>query len=127
VPEEFIERWRDLQRDGRRPVRDPGAAAREWNAQRIRERVNDLRPRYGMHDYAVAARHDEHRELAALTEVAVDPADPGLGTSGNHGGDPGARGHRLGLLVKLAMMNCWRPTEPGLERSRRWNSESNGT
>jgi GNAT superfamily N-acetyltransferase len=125
VPEEFIEQVAAIYNAMGDAPRDPGAAAEEWNAQRIRERVNDLRPRYGMHDYAVAARHDDTGELAALTEVAVDPADPGWGHQVITAVTREHRGHRLGLLLKLAMRELLATTEPGLERLETWNAESN--
>ena len=102
--------------------REPGAAAEVWDAQRVRERVNDLQPRYGMHDYAVAARHDDTGELAALTEVAVDPEDPGWGHQVITAVTREHRGHRLGLLLKLAMMELLATTEPQLERIETWNA-----
>ena len=67
--------------------RDPEIAHEEWDAQRVRERVNDLRPQYGLRDYTVVARHDDTGELAALTEMSVDPANPGWGFQIIHGGD----------------------------------------
>ena len=67
-----------------------------------------------MHHYTVAGRHDATGELAALTEMAVDPADPGWGHQmftavTKH------RGHRLGLLMKIAMLDCSPPP------SRSWS------
>jgi hypothetical protein len=35
------------------------------------------------------------------------------------------RGHRLGLLVKLAMMELLATTEPQLERISTWNAQVN--
>ena len=96
--------------------RDPEIAATEWDAQRVRERINDLRPDFGMHDYTVAARHDDTGELAALTEMAVDPADPGWGHQVFTVVTRKHRGHRLGLLLKIAMMELLATTEPQLER-----------
>ena len=43
--------------------REPELAPQFWDAARIRERIS-LRPRFGMRDYAVAARHDDTGELA---------------------------------------------------------------
>lgn len=104
--------------------RDPGTAAEQWDAPRVRE-LHDLRPRYGMHDYTVAARHDDTGELAALTEMVVDPEDPGWGyqlltvVTREH------RGHRLGLLLKVAMMDLLMTAEAQLERVVTTNAESN--
>ena len=125
MPEEFIEQMAALYNAMNDAPREPGAAAEVWDAQRIRERVNALQPRYGMHDYAVAARHDDTGELAALTEVAVDPADPGWGHQVITAVTREHRGHRLGLLLKLAMMELLATTEPQLERIETWNAESN--
>ena len=125
VPEEFIERTAVIYNAMSDAPRDPGVAAEEWDAQRVREQVNDLLPRYGMHDYTVAARHDDTGELAALTGVTVDPADSGWGhqlltvVTREH------RGHRLGLLLKVAMMELLATTEPQMERISTWNAESN--
>src|SRR6202011_5308005 len=53
--------------------RDAEIAPEEWDARRVRERINDLRPCFGMHDYTVAARHDATGKLAALLQSR--PAD----------------------------------------------------
>ena len=125
VPEEFIEQTAAVYNGMADAPRDPEIAHEEWDAQRVRERVNDLRPHYGMRDYTVAARHDDTGELAALTEISVDPADPGWGfqvftvVARNH------RGHRLGLLLKIAMMELLATTEPQLERIVTWNGQGN--
>src|SRR6266550_6689281 len=77
VPEEYIEQTAAVYNGMADAPRDAEISHEEWDAQRVRERVNALRPQYGMRDYAVAARHEDTGELAGLTEVAVDPADPG--------------------------------------------------
>ena len=64
-------------------------------------------------------------ELAAFTEIAVDPADPGWGHQMLTGVTRAHRGHRLGLLVKIAMVEWLRAAEPTLERIQTWNAESN--
>jgi GNAT superfamily N-acetyltransferase/RimJ/RimL family protein N-acetyltransferase len=125
VPEEFIERAAALYAALNDAPHDPREAPAIWDAQRVRERVNDLRPAYGLRTYSVVARHDATGELAGLTEVAVDPADPGwahqmiTGVTGRH------RGHRLGLLVKVAMAEWLKAAEPQVERLDTWNAESN--
>ena len=125
IPEDFIEQMAALYNAMGDAPRDPGIAHEEWDAQRVRERVNDLRPHYGLRDYAVVARHDDTGELAALTEIGVDPANPGWGfvmftvVIRKH------RGHRLGLLVKLALMDLLATAEPQLERISTWNAQVN--
>jgi GNAT superfamily N-acetyltransferase len=125
VPEEFIEQSAALYAALNDAPHDPHTAPSVWDAQRVRERVNGLRPHYGLRTYAVAARHDASGELAALTEVAVDPADPGWGHQMLTGVTGKHRGHRLGLLVKIAMVERLRVAEPQLERIQTWNAESN--
>ena len=125
IPEEFIEQAAVVYNAINDAPRDPEIAAEEWDAQRVREHINDLRPRLGMRNYTVAARHDDTGELAALTEMAVDPADPGWGhqlftvVTRKH------RGHRLGLLTKIAMLQLLATTEPQLERVSTWNAQVN--
>jgi GNAT superfamily N-acetyltransferase/RimJ/RimL family protein N-acetyltransferase len=125
VPEEFIERAAALYAALNDAPRDPREAPAIWDAQRVRERVNNLRPAYGLRTYAVAARHDASGELAGLTEVAVDPADPGWAHQMITGVTQGHRGHRLGLLVKVAMAEWLKAAEPQLERLETGNAESN--
>ncbi len=78
-----------------------------------------------MRDYTVAARHDGTGELAGLTEIAVDPADPGWGFQVFTVVTRTHRGHRLGLLLKIAMMEFLATAEPQLERITTWNAQAN--
>jgi GNAT superfamily N-acetyltransferase len=126
VPEELIEQTAALYAALNDAPQDPGAEPEIWDAQRVRELINGLRPRYGMRVYSVAAMRGEATgEMAALTEMAVDPADPGWGhqlitvVAREH------RGHRLGLLVKAAMLELLAASEPQLERIVTWNAQSN--
>ena len=125
VPEEFIEQAAGLFAALNDAPHDPETAPAVWDAERVRERVNDLRPLYGLRIYSIAARHDATGELAALTEVAVDPADPGWGHQMLTGVTRAHRGHRLGLLVKVAMAEWLQTAEPELERIDTWNAQSN--
>lgn len=125
IPEDFLEPVAMLYNAMGDAPRDPEIAPEEWDAQRVRERVNGLRPHYGLRDYTVVARHDDTGEVAALSEMAVDPASPGWGFQMNTVVIRKHRGHRLGLLVKIAMMELLATTEPQLELISTWNAESN--
>ena len=125
VPEEFIEQVADLYTALNDAPHDPETEPEVWDAQRVRERINDLRPHFGMRGYAVAARDDATGELAALTEIAVDPADPGWGHQMFTVVTRKHRGHRLGLLVKIAMLELLATAEPQLERIVTWNAQAN--
>jgi GNAT superfamily N-acetyltransferase len=124
VPEDFLDQAAALFASLNDAPHDPQDAPAVWDAQRVRERVNDLRPHYGMRTYAVAAVRGDG-EPAAVTEVAVDPADPGWGHQMLTGVTRAHRGHRLGLLVKVAMAQWLMAAEPQLERIQTWNAESN--
>jgi GNAT superfamily N-acetyltransferase len=125
VPEEFLEQAAALYAALNDAPHDPHVAPAVWDAQRVRERVNGLRPHYGLRTYAVAARHHATGQLAAFTEIAVDPADPAWGHQMLTGVTREHRGHRLGLLVKIAMLEVLRAAESQLERIDTWNAESN--
>jgi GNAT superfamily N-acetyltransferase len=125
VPEEYIEQTAAVYNGMADAPRDAEITHEAWDAQRVRERVNGLRPQYAMHDYAVAARHEDTGELAGLTEVSVDPADPGWGFQVFTVVRREHRGHRLGLLLKIAMMELLATTEPQLERIVTWNGQTN--
>jgi len=125
VPEDFLEQAAVLFAAMNDAPHDPHIAPAAWDARRVRERVNALRPHYGMRVYAIAAVKADTGEPAALTEVAVDPADPGWGHQMVTGVAREHRGHRLGLLVKTAMAEWLRAAEPALERIQTWNAQSN--
>ena len=125
VPEEFIEPMAALYEAMNDAPHDPDVGPEKWDAQRVRERVNDLRQHFGSREYSVAARHVATGELAALTQVAVDPETPGWGFQLITAVIAGHRGHRLGLLVKIAMLEWLAALEPQVERITTWNAEVN--
>ena len=124
IPEKFFEDVAALYDAMGDAPRDPEIAHEEWDAQRVRESIS-LRQHYGLRDYTLVARHDDTGELAALSEMAVDPANPGWGFQMNTVVIRKHRGHRLGLLTKIAMMELLATTEPQLERISTWNAETN--
>jgi GNAT superfamily N-acetyltransferase len=125
VPEELIERMVGLYAALGDAPRDPDVERGKWDAQRVRERINSLREHFGAREYAVAARHVATGEMAALTQVSIDPSDPGWGFQLITAVIAAHRGHRLGLLVKVAMLEWLATAEPQLERITTWNAEDN--
>lgn len=125
VPEEFIEQMAALYGAMNDAPHEPDETPEQWDAQRVRERVNDLRRNYGARDYSVAARRLATGEMAALTQVTVEPAQPGWGFQLITAVTAGHRGHRLGLLIKVAMLEWLATAEPQLERIMTWNAEDN--
>lgn len=96
-----------------------------WDAQRVRERLNERLARTGARRYTIAAVSDETGELAAFSELAVDPQYPEWGRQGDTGVLRHHRGHRLGLLVKTAMLEWLATAEPELRRIETGNAASN--
>jgi GNAT superfamily N-acetyltransferase len=75
--------------------------------------------------YSVAARCDQTGELVALTRIVVDPLRPTWGWQELTAVVRAHRGHRLGLLVKVAMMDWLAQAEPAVEHILTGNSASN--
>ena len=106
------------------PHRD-GEAPSRWDAARVRERLNGVVIRLGLRNHAIAARHDASGELAALTMVGLDPGQPAWGMQELTAVTRPHRGHRLGLVVKLAMLDLLASAEPQLEHIVTNNAEAN--
>jgi hypothetical protein len=81
--------------------------------------------RMGVRGYSIAAIHDATGEMAALTQVEVDPDTPEWGHQGMTAVTRPHRGHRLGLLVKAAMLEWLASAEPRLEQVETGNADSN--
>ncbi|MGH3152777.1 MAG: GNAT family N-acetyltransferase [Streptosporangiaceae bacterium] len=126
VPEGFIERVAPVYDALNDAPHDEGEAPAFWDAQRVRE-ANARLPHYGSRNYAVAAVHGEAAagEMVALTEVVVDPGHPDWAHQAITGVARPHRGHRLGLLVKVAMLGMLAAAEPQVERMSTWNGAEN--
>jgi GNAT superfamily N-acetyltransferase len=79
----------------------------------------------GVRFYTVVARCDRTGELAALTQMGVDSADPAWGYQFITAVTRAHRGHRLGLLVKAVMMEQFMVAEPQVTRVLTGNADSN--
>jgi len=125
TPEEHLARVAD----GFNAMNDaPHAADREddvWDAQRVRDRA-DAAVREGcLRGYSVVAIADATGEMAGLTQVFVDPEYPEWGHQGLTAVVRQHRGHRLGLLIKAAMLEWLAAEEPKLERIATDNAATN--
>jgi GNAT superfamily N-acetyltransferase len=105
--------------------RDEGHDLEEWDADRVRERAAPPVQAMGLRGYTIAAVHDATGEMAAMTELAVAPDDPHWGHQGLTAVTRPHRGHRLGLLLKAAMLEWLAETEPGIERIDTGNAAAN--
>ena len=73
----------------------------------------------------VAAIADATGEMAALTEVAINPEHPDWAFQQLTAVTRAHRGHRLGLLVKTVMLEWLASAEPRVERVATGNAASN--
>jgi GNAT superfamily N-acetyltransferase len=96
-----------------------------WDARRVRDRGDMMALFAGSRVYSVAAVHDATGEMAALTQLFVDPAQSDWGHQGLTGVTRPHRGHRLGLLTKAVALEWMAATEPGLERIETNNAATN--
>ena len=102
----------------------PGEEAEQVTGLRVRQ--TELRAAaQGLRHYTVVARHDATGELAGLTQLGVDPLQPDWGFQELTAVARTHRGHRLGLLVKVAMMDLLAAAEPGLEHIHTGNADGN--
>jgi len=91
--------------------RDEGVDAELWDAERIRH-FEQSGLDAGHQFYAVAARHEQTGRLVALTQLRTAADTPGWGFQALTAVLPEHRGHRLGLLVKAAMLEWLQAEEP---------------
>lgn len=95
-----------------------------WDAARVREREQVVREQ-GRALLVAAAVHEETGQLVAFTELAVRPAEPRLVDQwetlvlGPH------RGHRLGLLVKVAALRLLAEQYPDARTIATCNADVN--
>jgi GNAT superfamily N-acetyltransferase len=95
-----------------------------WDAARLHaaeQRVIEQGTRW----YSVAAIARDSGELAAITQVNVEPERPAWGWQEVTAVTKPHRGHRLGLLVKVAMMELLAELEPELRYVVTFNAEPN--
>ena len=104
---------------------DEGYEAETWDAERVRERGGVPLQLMGVRSYTIAAMHDASGEMAGMTQLSVAPDDPSWGHQGLTAVVRQHRGHRLGLLLKTAMLEWLAETEPAIERIETGNASAN--
>ena len=95
-----------------------------WDAERVR-RVDQLSAERGLHRYSVAAVETGTGDLAALTQLSVEEDTLDWGHQELTAVTRAHRGHRLGLLTKLAMLDLVAAREPQVAFIETWNGEGN--
>lgn len=96
----------------------------EFSAERIRAMEVGQQAR-GRRLYRLVARHRASGELAGHTVVAVEIDQPWLSWQLDTSVVREHRGHRLGLLLKIAMLRWLRDDEPQVRGVITWNAASN--
>jgi GNAT superfamily N-acetyltransferase len=116
TPDEYLARCAEVENAMGDAPHDAGEETEVWDADRYREQIDDLREKRGRHVYTLAALHDASGEMAAVTAVEADPDNPAWGHQQLTAVIRKHRGHRLGLLVKTAMLDWLATAEPQLDR-----------
>ena len=116
TPDEYLARCAEVENAMADAPHDAGEEQEVWDADRYRQQIDDLREARGRHVYTLAALHDASGEMAAVTAVEPDPDSPAWGHQQLTAVIRKHRGHRLGLLVKTAMLDWLAEAEPQLER-----------
>ena len=95
-----------------------------WDAERVRK-ADECAALQGVRWYSIAAIHTATSEMAALTQAGVDPDVDEWGFQEITAVTRPHRGHRLGLLVKIAMLEWLAAAEPQLHRMVTYNAVQN--
>jgi len=96
-----------------------------WDADRVRERTGKAVRAGLMRAHSVAAICDSTGEMAAFTEVDINPEVPSWGWQQLTAVVMPHRGHRLGLLVKTEMLSLLASAEPQIEQIATGNAATN--
>lgn len=96
----------------------------EWPVERFRAYEQAMTARdFRLH--RLLARRRSDGELGGHTVVVVEEDRPWLGSQEDTAVVAGHRGHKLGLRLKIAMLQRLAEREPQLLRIDTWNAESN--
>jgi GNAT superfamily N-acetyltransferase len=125
TPSEYLARYAEVENAMGDAPHDDGEEQTVWDADRVREQIDDVRERAGRRVYTLAALHDATGAMAAVTAVEPDPDYPEWGHQLLTAVTRPHRGHRLGLLVKAAMLEWLAEAEPRLERIVTDNAAAN--
>ncbi len=103
---------------------DAAVEPMNWDADRVRR--EDARVvTEGTLMYSVAAVQDATGQAAALTQIFIDPDVAGWAWQGLTAVTREHRGHRLGLLVKVTMLEWLAKAEPGISHIVTGNAAGN--
>jgi GNAT superfamily N-acetyltransferase len=106
------------------PMGDLSLEPERWDVARIREWEQETVDR-GRVRVATGARHAPSRRLVGYTEITAPRSRPQTAYQWDTLVAPDHRGHRLGLVMKIA--NFWQLDReiPGVETVQTWNAQEN--
>ena len=125
VPDEYCGRVAEVFNAFNDAPRGAGMQDEVWDADRVRERTGSVLRAGHLRGYTVAVMHDATGEMAGFTAIVVDPGHPEWAYQMLTAVTRPHRGHRLGLLVKTAMLEWLAEAEPKLERIATGNAAAN--
>jgi GNAT superfamily N-acetyltransferase/RimJ/RimL family protein N-acetyltransferase len=124
APEEYLDQVAAISAAFADAPHNPNVQAPVWNAARVRDTERRMKLQQ-LRAYTMAARHDASGELAGLTQIEVSPEEPSWAFQGLTAVIRAHRGHRLGMLLKTAMLGLLAEAEPQLELIVTGNAETN--
>lgn len=124
TPGEYLDDVAELSAALADAPRDAGVEPEAWDAGRVAW-LDRAAIGAGLRLYSVGASHLASGRLAALTQLATDPEIPGWASQSITAVRPDHRGHRLGLLVKIAMLELLRDHEPTVRHVSTGNAAGN--
>ena len=125
APEEYLDQVAVLNGAGYDAPHDPSVREPVWDAARVRATEQRQR-RQGVRGHTVTARHDASGELVGLTMIEIGQEYPEWGFQALTAVRRDHRGHRLGLRLKLAMLERLARQEPQIKRIVTSNGQTNG-
>lgn len=106
------------------PMGDLAWEPEVWDASRYREKEDEALAR-GRRRIAAGAIARSTGRLVAYTDIGVSVVQPAVAYQWDTIVDPVHRGHRLGLVVKVANLRQLRRESPLTVSMQTWNAESN--
>ncbi|MFJ4206906.1 GNAT family N-acetyltransferase [Paenarthrobacter sp. NPDC089675] len=106
------------------PIAGLGWEGEQWDGARVRQEEAAWQAG-GVDAVVAAAQHLQTAELAAYTVLIHRDAAPGVIHQEDTLVDPGHRGHRLGMLVKIANLRAAAGKWPDATSVMTWNASEN--
>jgi GNAT superfamily N-acetyltransferase len=106
------------------PLEDMDWEPEHWNAHRYREQEGSIAAR-GRDRLVTVARHDESGRVVAFSDIGIASDPPEIAYQWSTIVLAEHRGHRLGMLVKLANLEFLRASHPRVETVNTWNAGVN--